>query len=162
MQQTPPLTFMAFTSKPKHGTITQLIGLPNKFIYTPDVSYHGNDSFTYKIRDPQLGTSIGTVLIEVNGFRVVPDKYFTGLNQTLQVGPAEGVLKNDKNPNGGPLTAHLNGIPQNGGKVTLLPSGAFTYFPPVGFTGQDIFSYYLTNAAGVINTHANMVTISVI
>ena len=55
--------------------------------------------------------------------------------------PANGVLANDSNPDGNPLTAVLASNPAYG-SVTLNPDGSFSYVPSDGFYGVDSFTYY--------------------
>src|SRR5262249_18282934 len=60
-----------------------------------------------------------------------------------------GVLVNDFDPDGTTPTAQpiTNGATTNGGTVTLLADGSFTYDPPVGFTGTDTFTYTATDGS---------------
>lgn len=69
----------------------------------------------------------------------VDDSYSATVDQTLNVA-ASGVLANDSDPDGDPLTASLSMPPVNG-SVTLNSDGSFAYTPNSGFTGQDSFSY---------------------
>lgn len=73
----------------------------------------------------------------------VDDAYATGLNSTLTVGAAQGVLTNDTDPNGtGGLSVDPNPQTNPGnGSLTLNADGSFTYVPNPGFSGSDAFSY---------------------
>jgi hypothetical protein len=57
---------------------------------------------------------------------------------------APGVLANDSDPGGLPLTAVLAGGPAHGA-LTLLADGGFTYTPDAGFSGSDAFTYKASN-----------------
>lgn len=59
--------------------------------------------------------------------------------QTLVVVPF-GVLGNDSDPNGDPLTALLVTGSANGNLI-LAANGSFTYTPSANFTGVDTFTY---------------------
>jgi hypothetical protein len=61
---------------------------------------------------------------------------------TLEIGPAEGVLANDHDPDGGPqaLAASLVRQPEHG-TVALHFDGSFEYTPVVGYVGPDSFAY---------------------
>ena len=74
---------------------------------------------------------------------------------TLNVG-ASGVLGNDSDPDGDPLTATLDSAPTNG-SVSLRPDGGFTYTPKSGFVGTDSFNY----RAGDGNGSGNSATVSI-
>jgi Bacterial Ig domain len=81
------------------------------------------------------------------------DRYDTieGSDHTLQVSAANGVLRNDADPEGGPLTASMASGPSHG-KVTLRSDGSFSYTPESGFFGDDSFIYRARNGAGKSST----------
>lgn len=70
----------------------------------------------------------------------IDDAYVLSQNAVLTVGAAAGVLANDSDFEGSPLTASLVQGPANG-TLTFNPDGSFTYTPNAGFTGTDLFSY---------------------
>jgi len=88
----------------------------------------------------------------------LPDGYGTVTNTPLDVSPAEGVLANDADPNGYPLTAILRRRASHG-SVTLRADGSFTYTPTAGYEGQDTFSYKTNN--GLIDGNEVTVTLLV-
>lgn len=59
---------------------------------------------------------------------------------------AAGVLNNDSDPNGDPLTAVLKLGPDNGA-LTLNANGSFRYTPRSGFAGTDRFVYLAHDGA---------------
>jgi VCBS repeat-containing protein len=59
---------------------------------------------------------------------------------TPLVVPAPGVLQNDSDPEGSPITATLATNPSSG-TLSLAANGSFTYTPNTGFTGVDSFTY---------------------
>lgn len=69
----------------------------------------------------------------------ITDTYTVWQDTTLEV-PAPGILANDYDPDGNPLTAEL-WVGASSGTVTLNTDGSFTYTPEAGFTGTVIFSY---------------------
>src|SRR5205807_5618616 len=98
------------------------------FTYTPTSGYQGPDSFTYRASNGAgQSTNAATVSLQVvdQAPTAVPDSYTTPENQTLSVA-ADGVLGNDTDPNGDPLTAHLVAGAQHGA-VTLNADGSFCY-----------------------------------
>lgn len=69
----------------------------------------------------------------------VADSYDAPGNQDLVI-PADGVLANDIDLNGDPLTAVLvSGVSH--GSLSLAGDGSFTYTPTHGYTGPDGFVY---------------------
>lgn len=71
------------------------------------------------------------------------DNYSTQAATPLSV-PAPGVLGNDTDANGDPLTANVVSSTTQGGLV-LNPDGSFTYSPNPGATGTDSFVYTATD-----------------
>jgi hypothetical protein len=81
------------------------------------------------------------------------DEYNTteGHDRTLTVDAASGVLQNDRDPEGGQLTASDASDPPNG-IVTLNGDGSFSYNPEVNFFGDDQFTYRASDPAGKSST----------
>jgi autotransporter-associated beta strand protein len=85
------------------------------------------------------------------------DSYSVALDSTRTVsGP--GVLANDTDPQGLPLTATLLAEPLDG-TLSLGSNGSFTYTPNVGFVGADAFVYQANN--GYLASDPTLVSISV-
>jgi len=83
---------------------------------------------------------IGAFEYSVNAPPVASDdSYEVVENTTLNVN-APGVLSNDFDPDGDPLTAILISGPSNG-TLTLNSDGSFVYVPTGGFFGTDSFTY---------------------
>jgi hypothetical protein len=70
----------------------------------------------------------------------VPDAYGAAASTVLVVGVGSGVLANDTDANGDPLTAVLAAGPLHG-TLQLHANGSFRYSPTPGFTGRDVFTY---------------------
>ena len=125
--------------------------------YTPPTGWSGTTSFTYKARDPDGAESnVATVTITVQNRAPTAqnDSYTTYKNTTLNV-PAPGVLSNDSDPDGDPLTAVLVSPPSQG-SLTLNSNGSFTYTPPAGWSGTTSFTY---KARDTSNAESNVATL---
>jgi len=88
------------------------------------------------------------------------DEYNTieGHANTLLVVVADGVLRNDSDPEGDPLEAVDASDPPNGA-VKLATAGSFTYNPETNFFGDDQFTYSARDSKG--NSSVARVTIHV-
>ena len=86
------------------------------------------------------------------------DTYTATEDQPLVVNAAQGVLNNDSDPEGGPLTAVTPSDPARG-TVQLNSDGSFTYAPDENLAGPDQFTYSARDAAG--STTSATVTINV-
>ena len=107
-----PLT-AALATGPAYGTLT--LNSDGSFSYSPNTDFVGTDTFTYTVDDGHGGTGGATVTITVADTPPpvgVDDSYSIPAG-TLYV-PAAGVLANDTNPNGGPLTAIFDSGPMHG------------------------------------------------
>lgn len=135
-----PLTAI-LVSGPSHGAVT--LNANGTFSYTPNANYSGTDAFTYQANDGKSNSNIATVLLTISGSNDAPisiaDSFSTDENVMLSVG-TPGVLSNDTDPEGNPLTAVLVAAPTHG-NLTLNANGSFTYSPDAGFSGADSFSY---------------------
>jgi VCBS repeat-containing protein len=86
-----------------------------------------------------------------------PDAYSTAEDTTLTVA-APGVLGNDTDPDGNPLTATVVTGPGHG-TLTLNANGGFTYTPAANFNGTDSFTYRASD--GSLTSDPATVTITV-
>lgn len=71
----------------------------------------------------------------------VDDNYNTSRDTQLVVA-APGMLGNDTDPDGDPLTAVLDSGPSNGTLDSFGADGSFSYTPGSGFSGKDSFTYF--------------------
>lgn len=133
-------------SPPQRGTLT--LHASGSFTYTPSRDFNGVDTFRYQADDGQLLSNIATVTLTVTPVNdppvAVTDSYEAVSGRTLTVPPA-GVLTNDVDVDGDPLTAEVATPPANG-SVSLNPNGGFTYTSNQGFVGQDSFAYVAKDA----------------
>ncbi len=86
------------------------------------------------------------------------DAYAVTPNVILDVAAASGVLVNDADPDGDPLSA-VPMAPASHGTVFLAPEGAFSYVPHSGFTGSDTFTYRASD--GALRSDVTTVTLTV-
>lgn len=132
------------------------------FFYLPNIGFTGNDSFTYQAASGSTRSNVATVTIAVNSFNDAPnaigDSYSTNEGTVLTVAAGSGVLANDSDADGNPLTAVLASAVSSG-NLTLESSGAFRYEPAAGFFGNVTFTYLADD--GTERSAATTVTIVV-
>jgi VCBS repeat-containing protein len=150
----------SLVTNPAHGELT--LNSNGSFTYTPDDSFVGTDTFTYRCYDGEFSSDIMTVTITVDGDNHTPvaagDSYTVTEDNTLTVTASTGVLDNDTDSDGDDLNAVLADSPDNG-DVTLDANGSFTYTPDPDFHGQDTFTYYASD--GEVQSAETTVTITV-
>jgi VCBS repeat-containing protein len=146
-------------SDPAHGTVT--VNANGSFTYTPNPNFTGIDSFTYKANDGALDSNVATVTIDIGGVNDPPqafnDSYSVNEDSVLTVN-APGVLANDTDVEGSPLSATLVTQPTHG-TLTFNANGSFTYTPHLNFHGTDTFTYQVSD--GQLESNVATVTITV-
>ncbi|MES2628752.1 MAG: Ig-like domain-containing protein, partial [Bacteroidota bacterium] len=136
----------------KHGTLTLQ---PNgRFVYVPIKDFAGKDSFTYKVCDAGGACALAVARIVVTPVNDKPNavnnSYSVLEDNILTVAP-DGVLSNDVDPDGDPLTATLvAGVTH--GTLTLNSNGGFTYVPFPDYNGTDQFRYNACDPLGLCST----------
>jgi hypothetical protein len=145
-----PLTIIAVTQGTNGGTVTNNGGL--SVTYKPALNFNGTDTFTYTISDGQTpipGTDIGTVTMNVSSVNdrpvAVADAYAVNKYKVFNVPAGSGLLLNDSDAEGTPLTALLS--TNLSGTVSLNGNGSFTYTTTVGYVGTRIFKYRVTDGS---------------
>ncbi|MGH9152827.1 MAG: Ig-like domain-containing protein [Acidimicrobiales bacterium] len=109
--------------------------------------------------DLVIGQSVcGVTVTDANHPPVAnDDAYSTDFETALSV-PAPGVLANDTDPDGDPLTAGMPTGPASG-TLTLNADGSFTYTPDAGFSGDDTFTYMAHDPDNAMDTATVTVTV---
>jgi VCBS repeat-containing protein len=156
-----PLTAV-LVSDVTNGSLT--LNADGSFDYTPNANFNGSDSFTYTANDGAADSNTATVTITVNAINDPPaasdDSYVTNEDTPLNVA-APGVLANDSDPDGDPLTAVLVSDVTNG-SLTLNADGSFDYTPNIGFNGADSFTYLANDGAADSNTATVTITVNAV
>jgi VCBS repeat-containing protein len=145
---------------PAHGTVT--LRPDGSYTYAPAADYNGPDSFTYTATDEASTSNSATVDISVNPVDDAPaaagDSASVAEDETLTVA-APGVLRNDTDKEGDPLTAALVTGPAHG-TITLNADGSYTYIPAADYNGADSFTYTANAGAAASNTATVDITVN--
>lgn len=127
---------------PSKGNLTAFDEATGTFTYVPAIGATGEDSFAYVAFDGIRESAFATVTITI--VEPIPvavvDTYAVTPGVKLTVSAANGVLKNDTDPDGDTLTAQLEET-TNDGTLVLNANGGFDYTPRNGFSGTDSFTY---------------------
>lgn len=128
--------------------------------YTPVANFFGSDSFTYTVSDGNSGTDSASVIVTINPVNDAPlannDSVTLNEDASMTIAAA-GVLANDQDVDGNPLSAVLAAGPANG-FLTLNADGSFTYIPDQNFNGTDSFTYRASDGA----TQSNLATVTIV
>ena len=146
-------------TEPLSGTLQ--LQSDGSFVYTPTTGFSGQDSFTYYAYDGVALSNLAAVTLIVTAVNDPPvavgDHYTTTEDITLVV-PVSGVLANDHDPEGNPLTAILNAWPDHGSLILAL-DGSFVYTPSLNYHGVDNFTYHAND--GQLDSNTVVVTLTV-
>ena len=138
-------------TKTSHGQIA--LATDGSFNYTPNASFCGGDSFTYKANDGRDDSNVATVSITVGKVNRPPiakdDTYCTTKDRAFLIS-APGVLVNDTDLEGLPLTAKPVQRAVHGFAL-LNANGSFVYLPAKEFVGKDTFTYTASNGLNTSN-----------
>ncbi|MEA5520611.1 Ig-like domain-containing protein [Limnoraphis robusta] len=151
-----PLSIADIT-QPANGTA--VLNNNGTINYTPNPGFSGTETFTYTITDGE-DTDTATVTVTVNAPGnqppiAVDDSATTGFNRPITL----NVLGNDTDPEGNSLSiADIQQDTDNGGQV-VIENGQLIYTPPAGFTGNDSFSYTISDGQGGTDTATVTITV---
>ena len=127
------------------------------FTYVSAAGFSGVDWVDYTLVDAMFGTDIGRVTFTVtdtpagNDSPVAMDDTFTGGEDSQTTGNvlADNGNGADTDPNGDTLTVVNRTLyTQQGGIVSILADGTFTYTPRANYTGPDSFTYTIKDPFG--------------
>jgi hypothetical protein len=156
-------------TKPLYGDVTLQWDETSEtwtYTYVPDKGdggyFAGTDSFEFKVTDPQgVVGEFGTAEVTINITNDLPvpedDNFIT--DPGVLVGG--NVLDNDFDQNNDPLSVVLNGTSPQHGQLVLNEDGTFSYVPDEGFSGQDSFTYLVTDGQVVSEPAGATVTVTV-
>ena len=139
-------------STPLNGSVT-ISG--DDVVYTPGTTPSGNpfsgvDTFSYTIIDGNGGTDTAEVVVTVGG-PLGPDAN----DDTAAIAQGNtatiAVLANDSDPDGDPLTVSGVADPANGTATIVGDDIIYTPDDPT-FTGEDTFTYTVTDSGGLTDT----------
>ncbi|MCH8043065.1 MAG: tandem-95 repeat protein, partial [Planctomycetes bacterium] len=130
----------ALVDGPEHGSLS--LNSDGSLTYTPEVDFFGSDTFSYRAGDGEFLSDPATVTITVEAVNDAPvatgEVYEVAINSLFDVA-APGVLANDSDVEGDPLTAELVDD-VSAGQLTFSSDGSFSYTAPAA-EGDVTFTY---------------------
>jgi len=134
-----------------------------KIKYTPNLGFYGEDVVTYQVCESPSGVCTKAELVVTvlrpegaNTLSASDDYASVGMNTTLTVNAANGVLANDSDPDGNTLTvtAQSNVLIAGVGTLNLATDGSYTFVPVSGYTGPASFVYAVSD--GITTKNATL------
>ena len=101
--------------------------------------YLGDANFAGSTSDPPVSQDVGAP--PDSSPIGMGESYNTNEDSPLTPDPGGGVLANDSDPDGDPITAVLVSPPQHSSSFSLNSDGSFSYQPAANYNGSDAFTY---------------------
>ncbi|MHC5112464.1 MAG: cadherin-like domain-containing protein [Planctomycetota bacterium] len=171
---TDPLTVSGFDTTSTQGLV--LNNGDGTFDYDPNGQFESLgagdsavDTFEYTVIDDDGGSDTATVFITVAGVNDAPmanDDAYDATEDTPLVVGAPGVLANDTDADGDPLSVmDPELVTASNGSLALSSDGSFTYDPNSDYCGPDSFTYMVADdppaARPLLDSHTATVSITV-
>jgi hypothetical protein len=160
-----PITFI-LVDDVSHGTLT-FDAATGQYLYEPEEGYVGNDSFTYRLSDGLI-TSQNAATVSISVYNSVPNPSNDSTDTIHGQGVQDAVAWNDNlSPDGNdgwtdyeadPITFVLEDNVAHGTLSFDAVTGRYTYEPEEGFSGQDSFTYRLSDG---LATSAQRATVTI-
>lgn len=140
---------------PMHGTAG--VNSDGTITYTPNTDFNGVDGFSYTITDG-IGSSSATVSITINQVNDPPVAVDDSAVTDEDVSVLIDVLENDSDVDNDQLTISAITQPANG--TTVILESGIQYEPSQDFSGQDSFTYTVSDGNGGQDTATVSVTVN--
>ncbi len=136
-------------SNPANGTLSCTGGTSTACTFTPDLNYNGSTSFTYKVNDGQLDSTVATVTINVTSENDAP-VMVADQNLTTNEDTALSITLNgatDVDIPAQTIQYKLITVPTNGTLSNCINTSTYStditcdYTPGANFNGSDSFTY---------------------
>lgn len=146
-----------------HGSIDSFNTTTGAFEYTPNTTFAGTDQFTFKVYDGLTFSSSASAIITVDNSAPTGQNqsYTTPEGVTLSVTAGSGLLVGASDPDGHTVSVTAIGTPSHGtisGYSTT--TGAFTYVPDGFYTGDDSFTFQVTDGITTSASYTASVTVT--
>ena len=145
---------VSLVSDVSFGTLT--LNSDGSFSYTHDGSEtSATDSFVYEVSDGNGGTDTATVTFDItpsnDSPNASPDFYSVDEGGVLSIATIDGVLVNDSDDEGDPISAVLVSSTSNG-SLTLNSDGSFSYVHDGSETSTDSFIYQARDPGNALSS----------
>ena len=149
-----PLTVVAASSP--DGTVT--INPDGTITFIPAPNFNGSTIITYTISDGNGGTSTATVAVTIAPVNDLPtddDEAITVIDGSTSI---INVLANAADPDGDTLSVIIASV--DFGSVAINPDGTLTYVAPIGFSGDVMISYTISDGNGGLVSSVVTITVT--
>ncbi|HKX62997.1 MAG TPA: immunoglobulin domain-containing protein, partial [Verrucomicrobiae bacterium] len=147
----PPLSYQWYLDdNPIPGANSRVLTIAP--VPAPDPEGRGNYRVVVTNPSGSISSQVATLTVSPGnqGPFPLPDAFVVAQDTPLII-PTSTLLRNDTDPDGDAI--QVSSFDTFSLMGTLVTAGAkSTYTPPAGFTGEDVFSYVVTDSEGGLNT----------
>ena len=133
-------------SQPLHGNVT-LNGAT--VVYKPVLNYNGTDSFTFIANDGKLDSRAATINLTITPVNDVPVANAQSLTVAMGSSLPISLAGTDVEDGASKLVFAIVTPPAKG-KLGALAGNALSYTPNAGYTGNDTFTFKVTDTGGAL------------
>lgn len=127
-------------------------------VYTPDAGFSGVDTFTYTISDGNGGEDTASVEVTVDAEpNTAPDAVNDTAGTGFETPVTISVLSNDTDDDGDTLS--ISEVTQGTNGSVAIDGTSVVYTPDDGFSGDDSFTYTISDGNGGTDTATVSVTV---
>ncbi len=152
------LTYSLVTNGSK-GTATVTNRSTGAYSYTPNTGVTGTDTFTFKANDGTADSNVATITVTINAANRAPTASNSSFSTTVNTQISRTLTASD--PDGDSLTFSIvSGASNGSATITNSATGAFTYSPYLNITGNDSFTFRVSDGRLYSNTATVSLTVS--
>ena len=138
------LTYL-LTDPPDHGTV--VLNPDGSYLYTPELNYHGTDSFSFSVFDGTETVPGGDVSFVITAVNDAPSPN-DSTDSTTEDTPGGGSA-GASDVDGDALTYALTDPPAHG-TVVFNADGTYVYTPDPNYNGADAFSFSVSDGTETV------------
>ncbi|MEE9352662.1 MAG: zinc-dependent metalloprotease family protein [Thiotrichaceae bacterium] len=157
------LTYSIVTNGTK-GSVGITNASTGAYTYTPASGQTGQDSFTFKVNDGTVDSNTATVSVTINAAAVVPTNaspVSSNGTVTMEEGAVfTGTLQATDSDNDSMTYSIMTNGAKGNAVIVNAATGAYTYTPASGQSGQDSFTFKANDGTTDSNTATITITIN--
>ena len=146
----------SIVSSSSNGTLSDIFSY-DRITYTPTGTFHGVDTFTFKVYDGVVYSNIATVTVNVTGTNDAP--YTNDGLTTTDEDTAKEITFSGGDADGDTLTYLIDMMPSHG-TLSAVDGNKVTYTPDLNYNGHDHFLFKANDGHVDSNISTESITIN--
>ncbi len=157
----------ALAAQPAHGTVAITDTATGAFTYTPDTGYSGSDGFTFTAQDTVTGLTSNTATVTLTINATPPPTPVAPVANDMELAAYENIAFTGRLPAAvtpaSDVLSFVIGTQPTYGTVAITDTatGAFTYTPAHGYSGDDTFTFTAQDTVSGLTSNTATVHITI-